>query len=80
MIDFSTFKASESWRCHKKLLFDWITVLVSLGVYVGLEYTSPYKSMFSLSDPDIQYPQADKDTVPVWAVGVSLTIPLVFFF
>lgn len=72
MINFTTFKATDAWKCHKKLVFDWITVAVSLAVYIGLEYTRPFHSMFSLSNVEIQHPQADKDTVPVWAVGVSL--------
>lgn len=72
MAEYSAFKKSDSWRCHKLLLFDWITVVVSLALWLGLEFKEPFNRMFSLSDLGIQHPYAEKERVPVWALGVSL--------
>lgn len=52
-------------------MFDWITVVLSLALWVGLEFTEPFNRMFSLSDPGILHPYAEKERVPVWALGVS---------
>lgn len=63
-------RRNPSWPYHKVLLPEWITVVLALCFYVGLEFKDPFERKFMLSDTGILYPYAEKERVPVWLLGV----------
>lgn len=65
------------------LVFDWVTVLGALVLFLLLEHgLSPFHRLFSLDDETIQFPHAVHERVPVWLLFIiaylipALTIAL----
>ena len=61
------------------LVFDWVTVLGALALFLVLEHQiAPFHRMFSISDTTIQFPFAKTERVPVWLLFViSYLIPAI---
>lgn len=53
---------------------DWVLVVIMALIFYGIDHIQPYHREFSLEDKTLMYTHAPKDTVPMWAVYVSLYI------
>lgn len=71
----------ESWRKQLKLYWLDIVVLVVIAVAMGIIEAlgpTPRERYLVLTDPDIQYPYAVQETIPVWLLVVlAVVIPVV---
>lgn len=59
------------------LVFDWVTVLGALILFLLLEHAlSPFHRLFSLDNETLQFPHAKQERVPIWLLFiVSYLIP-----
>ncbi|PSR78243.1 PAP2 superfamily-domain-containing protein [Coniella lustricola] len=59
-------------------VFDWVIVLVLLGVAGFLNGHAPNRRPFSLEDPTISFPYTVHETVPSWLlITLSVVVPVV---
>ncbi|PVV03459.1 hypothetical protein BB560_002040 [Smittium megazygosporum] len=60
----------------RKYLFDWVSLVITGAVILGINFIHPYERNFSVTDKTIQYPHKS-DTVPFWAaVMICYIFPL----
>ncbi|RIA83807.1 phosphatidic acid phosphatase type 2/haloperoxidase [Glomus cerebriforme] len=58
----------------KAYILDWILVIVFIIGCMMVEQIEPYHRLFSLEDKSIQFPYAEKDTVPIWLCFILVLI------
>jgi diacylglycerol diphosphate phosphatase/phosphatidate phosphatase len=72
------FFMNQAWTRREWIVL-WLPPVLLLGLALTLNYTLPqFKRHFSLTDPEIAFPFAEKETVPSWALFLlSVALPVV---
>lgn len=65
---------AERTRVAVSYLFDYAIIVACIVGFLILDKVDGYKQHFSLTNIALQYPYAERDRVPVWAVGVLAVI------
>ncbi|KAF9126768.1 hypothetical protein BGW39_006366 [Mortierella sp. 14UC] len=72
---------NPSTRFYCSYAFDWVFCGILLALFFLLDKLEPFHRDFSVENRAIMYPLKAKETVPIWALGLIMTVfPVVLMF
>ena len=51
-------------------MVDYLIILILAGIFIALDAITPFHQPFALQNYSLQYPYAEKERVPTWALGI----------